>query len=240
MTDYDYMPEYIIGVDLGQANDYTAICVLQRDTRETGRTVQRLAGSWEGFTTVTRPQTESTYQVRHLERLPLGTPYPEQVEKVSQIVTLVRQQQAVKASPWPSDPKPRPPRLIVDQTGVGRPVVDMLRKAGHRTLTAVTITAGDTATREGMEHRVPKRELVSVLQVLLQTDRLAVAAALPEAATLTQEMLAFKVTISKTGHDSYGNDWRENDHDDMVLAVALATWAGESIPRAAGRRNTRG
>lgn len=240
MTDYDYMPEYIIGVDLGQANDYTAICVLQRDTRETGRTVQRLAGSWEGFTTVTRPQTESTYQVRHLDRLPLGTPYPEQVETVSSVLERIRQHQAENASPWQSDPKPRPPRLIVDQTGVGRPVVDMLRAAGHKGLTAVTIHGGDATSREGRDYRVPKRELVSVVQVLLQTDRLAVAASLPHAQTLTKEMLAFKVTFSQTGHDSYGNDWRESPHDDLVLAVALAAWAGESTPRAAGRRNVRG
>lgn len=233
-------PEYIIGVDLGQAQDYTAVAVLQRDTRETGKTRTKLTDSWGGgFGTRQVPETENAYQVRHLERLPLGTPYPEQVEKVSQIVTLVRQQQAASVGPWQSAPKPRPPRLIVDQTGVGRPVVDMLRKAGHRSLTAVTITAGDTATREGMEHRVPKRELVSVLQVLLQTERLAVAAALPEAETLTKEMLAFKVTISKTGHDSYGNDWRENPHDDLVLAVALAAWAGERVPTVGMRRNYR-
>lgn len=216
--------EYIIGVDLGQAQDYTAICVLQRDTRRD---------------TTRQPATsESVYQVRHLERLPLGTPYPQQVERVGQVLERVKHQQDFEHT-WPR-PKPGTPRLVVDQTGVGRPVVDMLRQAGMRGLTAVTITAGDTPSRDGQDYRVPKRELVSVLQVLLQTDRLAVAAALPEAATLTQEMLAFKVTISKTGHDSYGNDWRENDHDDMVLAVALATWAGESIPRAAGRRNTRG
>ena len=128
-----------------------------------------------------------------------------------------------------TDPPTPAPRLAVDQTGVGRPVVDMLRQAGMQRLHAISITAGDTATREGQDYRVPKRELVSVLQVLLQTERLAVAAALPEAETLTKEMLAFKVTISAAGHDSYGNDWRENDHDDLVLAVALAAWVGETL-----------
>jgi hypothetical protein len=44
-------------------------------------------------------------------------------------------------------------------------------------------------------------------------------------------MLAFKVEITKSGHDTYGNDWRENEHDDLVLAVALAAWAGERVPR---------
>ncbi len=73
-------------------------------------------------------------------------------------------------------------------------------------------------------------DLVSVVQVLLQSERLKIARALPEAQTLTSELLAFKVSISLTGHDSYGNDvgpWRENPHDDLVLAVALACWYGE-------------
>lgn len=209
MTDYDAKPDYLVGVDLGQTSDYTAICVIEMHTTGEGR------------------EAERTYHVRHLDRLPLGTPYPEQVEAVSRVVELVKQQQAANASPWRSDPKPRPPRLIVDQTGVGRPVVDMLRSAGHRNLTAVTIHGGDTSTSEGLQHRVPKRELVAIVQVLLQTNRLAIAASLPHAQTLSKELLAFKVSFSKTGHDTYGNDWRENDHDDLVLAVALAVWAGD-------------
>lgn len=214
-------PEYIIGVDLGQTHDYTAVAVLERHVRPTGRTVGRLQGGWE-LSVKQVPQVEGHYQVRHLERLPLGTPYPQQVKRVHKIHQDISNFPDMKFHE-------RRPRLVVDQTGVGRPVVDMLRQEGLRSLTAVSITGGDSMTREGNEYRVPKRELVSVLQVLLQTDRLGVAASLPEAGTLTKEMLAFKVTFSKTGHDTYGNDWRENDHDDMVLAVALAAWHGERV-----------
>lgn len=216
------MTEYVIGVDLGQANDYTAIAVLQMGDRPTPHTVTRSTNYMTGET-CTSTVRESTYQVRHLERLPLGTPYPKQVERVSAIV------REVERLPLPAFDRGRPLRLVVDQTGVGRPVVDMLRQAGHRRLTAVSIHGGDSMTRDGSECRVPKRELVSILQVLLQTDRLKIAASLPEAQTLLRELLAFKVTFSATGHDTYGNDWRENDHDDAVLAVALATWAGETI-----------
>lgn len=187
------MSEYLIGVDLGQAQDYTALTVLQRDKTDTG----------------------NTYQVRHLERLPLGTPYPAQVHRVAELFVSVK---ALGAGT---------PRLIVDQTGVGRPVVDMLREAGMTDLLAVTITAGDNVSKDGREYRVPKRELVSVLQVLLQSERMVIAADLPESSVLTKELLAFRVKFTAKGHDSYGNDWRENDHDDMVLAVALAAWAGE-------------
>lgn len=204
------MTDYLIGVDLGQTNDYTAIAVLQRT---------------EAVTIDVQPshspakKSGYTYLVRHLERLALGTSYPAQVDRVGQVLHQVNQQAGSQNATA---------RLVVDQTGVGRPVVDMLRKAGHAGLIGVSIHGGDQTIRDGREWRVPKRELVSVLQVLLQTKRLQVAAALPEATTLTREMLAFKVEISKSGHDTYGNDWRENPHDDMVLAVALASWAGET------------
>ena len=204
-------PEYVIGVDLGQASDYTAIAVLERHAPHEEH------------------RQEATYHVRHLDRLPLGTPYPQQVERVTQVLKHVRHAQELAASQaWPRAALGGT-YLVVDQTGVGRPVVDMLRQAGHQDLHAVTITAGDTMTRDRRDYRVPKRIISASLQVLLQTQRLAIAAALPHAETLTREMLAFKVTISATGHDSFGNDWRENPHVDMVLAVALAAWAGESI-----------
>ena len=206
--------EIIIGVDLGQAHDFTAITVIERGQRPTGRhkKVTNADGS------VRYPQEyESTYHVRHLERLPRGTPYPQQVERVTRLIEQTRRTTGLE------------PRLVVDQTGVGRPVVDMLRAAGHKWLEAVSIHGGDESTRDGHDYRVPKRELVAVMQVMLQTNRLQVVRTLPEADVLTRELLAFKVTISKSGHDSYGNDWRENEHDDLVLSVALATWLGESV-----------
>ena len=73
---------------------------------------------------------------------------------------------------------------------------------------------------------VPKRELVSTIQVLLQTKRLRIPSLLPEAQVLLEEMTNFQVKISLTGHDSYGA-WREGTHDDLLLAVALACWAAE-------------
>ena len=103
-------------------------------------------------------------------------------------------------------------------------------------------------TWEGGAVRVPKRDLVSTAQVLLQSERLKIAKGLPEAQTLVDELLAFKVSISLKGHDSYGNDvgmWRENPHDDLVLAVALAAWYGENtvpqtvIPTARVHRTAR-
>ena len=68
------------------------------------------------------------------------------------------------------------------------------------------------------------------MQVLLQAERLKIAAALPEAAVLTQELLNFQVKITMAANDTYGA-WREGQHDDLVLAVAMATWYAEHAPR---------
>lgn len=79
--------------------------------------------------------------------------------------------------------------------------------------------------------RVPKRDLVSAALVLMQNERLKIAEALELRETLVRELLAFRVKINvATAHDSY-EAWREGDHDDLVLSVALACWAGERFLR---------
>lgn len=180
----------IVAADLAQTHDFTAICV--NEVRDGG-------------------DAKPVHRVRHLERLPLGTSYPGQVERIAALV---------RSLP--------PCELVVDQTGVGRPVVDMLREK-NLLPEAVTITAGDRVHKDvtTKDHRVPKRHLVSRLQVALQTDRLHVAASLAEARRWADEMLAFQVEISAAGHDSYGNDETLYAHDDLVLATALAVWWGE-------------
>ena len=91
---------------------------------------------------------------------------------------------------------------------------------------AITITGGDAVTYDN-GWRVPKRDLVASVQVLLQTQRLHFAKELPSVPLLVQELLAFRVKIDPlTAHDSYGS-WREGSHDDLVLAVAVAAWYGQ-------------
>jgi hypothetical protein len=93
-------------------------------------------------------------RVRHLERLALGTPYVNVVSRVSEIM---QHPELARES-----------RLVVDATGVGAPVVEMLRAArpAYR-VTAVTITAGEHAHGHEEEWHVPKKDLMAGLQVLL-------------------------------------------------------------------------
>jgi hypothetical protein len=86
-----------------------------------------------------------------------------------------------------------------------------------------------TAAHAGRDYRVPKRDLVAMVKVLLQSGRLRIASALPGAEVLVQELLGFQVRITASANDVYGA-WREGQHDDLVLAVALTCWFGENAP----------
>ena len=51
------------------------------------------------------------------------------------------------------------------------------------------------------------------------------------APTLIHELKDFKVKIDlKTAHDAYGA-WREGEHDDIVLSLAVALWVAENAVR---------
>ena len=199
-----------VGLDLGQSADYTALAVVQ-DVKE-----------MNGATTPGKP--ERRLHLRHLERYPLRTPYPEIAEKVAALM------RDPHLSPEVFDAASlrrarKHPRLAVDATGVGRAVTDLLRSKGLR-FTSVTITGGDKANRPagGYSWRVPKRDLVAALEVPFHAGTLKVAEGLELWPTLKGELLRFRRKINlATAHDSYEH-WRESDHDDLVLATALACW----------------
>jgi len=68
--------------------------------------------------------------------------------------------------------------------------------------------------------------LVGAIAVLLQSSRLKISPDLTLAPVLTTELQNFRMKFTKTGHDQY-ESWREADHDDCVLAVAMGLWYGE-------------
>jgi hypothetical protein len=217
----------IVGVDLGQQRDPTALAVIERGYVPAGKLYN--ARYWYKGREIhsAREPVRLEYHVRHLERPPLGTSYVDIVEHILKLLTSLEDRELV---------------LAVDTTGVGRPVADMLKRRledwleedQEREITAawITITGGDSVTRaEGGGLRVPKRDLASAPLVLMQNKQLKIAEAMPLSETLRKELLNFKVKINiATGHDSY-EAWREGDHDDLVLAVAMACWCGERYLR---------
>jgi hypothetical protein len=194
--------QYTTGLDVGQMQDYTGVAVLERTWVPVGDDTD---------------QTVTHYAVRHLERLPPGTSYTEVAEVMKTRF---------------ADAPLTGTSLGVDLTAVGQPVLNLLRKAHiGATIRPITITGGNEAHMDEQgAWSVPKKELVSTLQVLLQARRLKVAPALPEAATLVQELINFKSRVTVSAQDSL-DAWRDNPCDDLVLAIAIAAWIGERALR---------
>jgi hypothetical protein len=195
--------EYTVGLDLGQLQDYSALCVVERTAL---------------------PDGDATYAVRHLHRWPLGTAY-----------TTI----AADVADTAYHPSLGRPRIAADATGVGQAVMEIIGGAlrakvldGNSTvLCPVFITGGQAVTRApDLTWHVAKVQLVSVLQAQLSNRRLKIASGLPEAEILTEELHAFRTKITVAGNETFGS-WRERDHDDMVLAVAMALWLAERAPR---------
>jgi len=150
--------------------------------------------------------------VRYAERMPLGLPYPRIVERVREIVQ--------------SDELRGNCTVVVDATGLGAPVVDMLAAARLGCeLTPVVITGGERGAGKGT---VPKKELMAEVQMLLERRRLKIGK-LREGARLMRELGDIRISYSggraRMGADGAG------EHDDLAIALALACWRAK-------RRNT--
>jgi hypothetical protein len=194
---------HVLGLDLGQTSDPSALVVVEDSLSWLGD---------DGFV--------SYYAVRHAQRWPLKTKFPEIVADVAAVL---------------HSPQIRDPLLVIDGTGVGAAVGDMFAEAdlGGTPIRRVIITAGHRAhTDENGTWCVPKKQLVSVLQVLLQSRRLAIAR-VPDRDVLVRELMNFKVKITAAANEVYGA-WREGTHDDLCLACALACWAAEGTASRSG------
>ena len=77
---------------------------------------------------------------------------------------------------------------------------------------------------------VPRHYLISVLQILFQDGRLRIARDLEFAPALERELINFSVR-NAPGLDETTALWRENDHDDLVFALALACYFLERMAR---------
>ena len=236
----------VLGVDVGQRRDPTAIAVAEVARLPTGRMIEH-AYAPEHFSTMAAsswatPELETVFLVRAVARLPLGTPYPSVARTVAETVRRLREadEAAAKDAPLYAPTKPRRVEVRLDSTGVGRPIVDLLASelVGLRVmLRAVTFAAGERLERRGGEWTVGKLYLAARLAALLQTGRIRAAAGMADLDALLGELRDYEVRTSSSGF-SLGA-FRRDAHDDLATALALAVPAdpeGEArlVPLPAG------
>lgn len=202
---------YLLGLDLGRRRDWTALAVVRR------------------------PPASDHYSLIHIDRW-RGHSYRHVVPKLREVQQALWQRANAefleRYHHVPGGGAPLDMHLLVDMTGVGVAVVDDIIRAAGIDCLGVTITAGTTVNREGQDYKVPKKELVGRMEVIVENHRLAMPDSqdLPLVETLVAELDNFRVSTKlSTGHDSFGagEEWREHAHDDLVLALAMALWYGE-------------
>lgn len=120
---------------------------------------------------------------------------------------------------------------VVDATGCGRPVVEMIRDRcrpeGASPVLGATFTAGSRPGGAWPDITVPKRLMVEHVQVALETGGLVVDGS-PGAEALVDEMGRMV--------DRGGRVGAVSGHDDLVCALMLAVYLGDVVAEQVSRR----
>jgi len=194
-----------LGLDLGRDHDHAALAVLEYLPRPTGRRDP----------VTLQPLRELQVRTRHLHQFPTGTNY---VEIVRQVMDLLNHSVFAYGV-----------TLVIDSTGVGAAVTDLLRHALRQQssvkveLVPVTITAAHQVTRTPQGFHVPKYELMEGLRHLLDHGLLRIASQTPGAETLRQELEGMQRQTRPSGLDAFTGK-HQGGTDDLVLALSLAAW----------------
>jgi hypothetical protein len=225
-----------VGIDVGQIHDPTALAVSEVSQIDTGRLrfgpspqparLDIKSGTWIPAEDI-YPVTVTEYTIRHIKRLPLGTSYPDVALHIADML----------CSPLFAG---RDVRVLIDVTGVGRPVYDDLDKEirirkygiwnndgtfqpGSRgemarlVLKPITFSHGEKYNRStGV---LAKAFLVSRLQSLLQAGRVH-GPDIPEMKATTDELKTYEIKVSDDGKDQYGG--KIGKHDDLATALGLS------------------
>ena len=193
----------VIGVELGQQRRPSAICVADAERRP-------LPG---------RKDKEAHFLIRHLEQLPPGSTFPEVAVRLDEVAQgAARQSTSEKPIPeW------GPPRAYVNATGLGEPVMKVLRSPATE-IFAVFFNHGDRRVEENRnEVTLGKAYLVARLQALLQTRQLHLPST-PDAAALAADLLNYEIRVSEDANDRYGA-FRVGRNDELITALGLAVHA---------------
>jgi hypothetical protein len=204
---------YFLGLDLGQMSDHSAMVVAEEVPRAEPPVSMggiRLSGDPE--------YAYFFYDCVYLREFKLKTHYHDVVNAAIRMLELPRLKDQTA--------------LVIDGTGVGRGVADMFIQ--QRVIPrVVTITNGSHATAVEEGYHVPKIDLLDMLSMLFRQERVAFADSDPDPEDgasrrpkqiILEQLNKFRIK-RKAGSMSLSFEAElEKDHDDMIIAAALAIW----------------
>ncbi len=223
-----YSPRrYSVGVDLGQANDPTAIAVLEKTIAPPETALFSPVGESPRDRLV---KGSVVYDLVYLKRPRLGTAYDTIARRVADLVCELEPQGAFGELGQVT--------LSVDGTGVGRGVVDMLRTEFRRRGTtskavprvdfrAVSVTGSNTSLKKPESLHgywsVPKKDLVFPAVAAFQQGKIRIGKVTDRDALVNELKNYRRTTNIATGNMAF-EPWRESQHDDLLFAVCLSLW----------------
>lgn len=202
--------KYVLSLDLGKMSDPTAYTL----TEKTIRQWREYSHNEPGYE-LNRNRRHTIYHLLDIYRPPLGTSYIDIALDVSR-----RMQHPLLEGQCD---------LVIDATGVGRPVLEIMEKIHNLSPVGIVITGGHSVTKsEDGLLRVPKIDLVTNGQLILQSKRLVIAdvALAPLLRTELQQFVGKNRSVS--GIESF-EAWRERDTDDIVLSLLQGLWVHEVL-----------
>jgi hypothetical protein len=222
-----YSPRrYSVGVDLGQASDFTAIAVLEKTIAPPETAMFNPVGESPSNRLV---EGSLVYDLVYLKRPKLGTAYDVIAKRVADLICELEPEGAFGELGQVT--------LSVDGTGVGRGVVDMLRTEFQRRgatsksvprvdFRAVSVTGSNTSlkrpSRSDGYWSTPKRDLVFPAVAAFQQGKIRIAKGIKDRDALVHELKNYRRTTNIATGGMQFEPWRESDHDDLLFAVCLA------------------
>jgi hypothetical protein len=193
----DLTPHYYYGLDLGQSRNHTALVTLEKKWKM-GTVEEFIASANRGY------HGEWVYRVVQADRVALNKSYTEIAHWVKDEI----------AKLW----RPFHKTLVMDATGVGSAVRDLLRDIDvGASIVSVVITGGAAAgyTMNGNGVHVSRAELLTKMQTMVEGKRFSVSKDCRQAEALKREMMMIRLQGKP-----------EKEQDDLAYATALAVWWG--------------
>ncbi|MFN0106215.1 MAG: hypothetical protein ACKV2U_29510 [Bryobacteraceae bacterium] len=188
---------YFIGADLGRDRDHSAFAVASKVTR-----------ALPEVDPVTRAQRKiHLLELNHIEQVPTGVRYTRVMNRLAFIVRHLN-----NATPYGY--KPVSIHVSLDAAGPGSLATDLVRGLGLGiNFHPIVITGGEESNllKSGATS-VPRKELLSTLRFLMETENLEISPNLQQSESLLREFAGVKASGTKA------------KHDDLVIAAALAAW----------------
>jgi hypothetical protein len=188
---------YFIGADLGRDRDHSAFAVASKVTRVLPE-----------VDPVTRARRSlHLLELNHVEQVPSGVRYTRVMDRLAFIVRNLNHGTAYGY-------KPVSIHVSLDAAGPGSLATDLVRGLGlgiH--FHPIVITGGEEShLLQSGTRSVPRKELLSTLRFLVETENLEIAGNLRQVDSLLRELSGVKASGTKA------------KHDDLVIAAALAAW----------------